>query len=173
MKRSTQNLLYHLLPVVFWLLAIGGCVLSLLFVPALQDGGLERMCYLFPGILSLLCIAILGGIKRHESAVAPCLHVAIVLGIASYWLPGIVFLILPMWIYLAYRHLFSMRVFASSFIGFAIVAIWMTIAVMMEWIANPYIAFFAIKNLWVWLPTGIILIAWLASTIARQNLRER
>ena len=103
MKRRTQTILYHLLPVVFWLLAIGG---SILF---------DRE---WPGyvvaLTALLCVLIIGRIKRHTSSVEECFQVALLLGVVSYWLPTVLFLILPIWGYLIYQNLFSLRSFFAT-----------------------------------------------------------
>lgn len=174
MKRQTQVILYHLLPIAFWLLAIGGSLVPLLFWEDWGDSARNNYLYGFAvAAVVLICIAILGHIKRHTSAVVPCWHVAVLLGIASYWLPTVVFMIVPMWIYLASRRLFEMRAFMASFIGFLFVAVWAAVAVFMEWIACPWMDFFAKENALGWIPLGAFLIAWLASTIARQNLRVR
>lgn len=98
---------------------------------------------------------------------------AILLGVASYWLPTVLFLTVAFWVYLIYKNLFSFRSLVATLIGFALVAIWAAIFVYVGWIANPWADFFAIENAWGWIPTGAILLAWLASTIARQILRVR
>ena len=98
---------------------------------------------------------------------------AIVLGIASYWLPTVLFLTLVFWGYLIYRNLFSMRSFLATLTGYAAVAIWAAVFIVMGWISNPWAAFFAKENALGWIPLGAILLAWLFSTIARQILRVR
>jgi len=123
--------------------------------------------------LVLFCILILGRIKRHESSVEQCFEVAVLLGVASYWLPTVVFVAIPMIGYLYYKHLFDFRSFLAVFIGFFLVAIWAAIFLVFGWIANSWAHFWATENAWGWIPTGAILLAWLASTIARQNLRVR
>ena len=123
--------------------------------------------------LVLFCILILGRIKRHESSVEQCFEVAVLLGVASYWLPTVVFVAIPMIVYLYYRHLFDLHSFCALLIGFALVAIWAAIFLFFGWIANPWTDFWATENAWGWIPTGAVLLAWLASTIARQNLRVR
>ncbi len=169
MKRHTQEILYHLLPAIFWLLAIGGAILPMAFV-SLPD----NYWWGFAVTASVLfCILILGRIKRHESSVEQCFEVAVLLGVASYWLPTVVFIAIPIIVYLYYRHLFDMHSFCALLIGFALVAIWAAIFLFFGWIANPWTDFWATENAWGWIPTGAVLLAWLASTIARQNLRVR
>ena len=96
MKRHTQELLYHLLPVIFWLLAVSGSVLPLVWL-SLPTSYLWGFLVI---AIVLTCITILGRIKRHESSVEQCFQVAILLGVASYWLPTVLFLMLPIWGYL-------------------------------------------------------------------------
>ena len=98
---------------------------------------------------------------------------ALLLGIASYWLPTVLFLILPVWAYLIYRNLYSLRSFTATLLGLATVAVWAAVLVVFGVIGNPWADFFATKNLWAWIPTGAVLIAFIASTIVRQTLRER
>ena len=166
MKRHTQEILYHLLPAVFWLLAIGGSLVPLWFIPHFAWNYI-------PAALVLLCMLVLSRIRPHTTAVEASFQVALLLGIASYWLPTVVFLTIPIWIYLISRQLFNIRAFLATFIGYGFVAIWATLAVYMTWIPNVWSHFFAIENAWGWVPTGASVIAWLASTIARQNLRVR
>ena len=171
MRRQTQIRLYYALPAVFWLLAVVGTIL-----PITLDSRLSTINYYWGFLVTaivLTCIVILGRIKRHESSAEQCFQVAVLLGVASYWLPTVVFLTLPIWIYLIYRHVFNMRSFVATLLGYAFVAIWAIVSVMMEWIANPWAAFFAKENALGWIPLGAILLAWMASTIARQNLRVR
>ena len=169
-------MLYHLLPVVFWLLAVVGTlvpvILSLLSPFTFHLSPNYYWGYLVTALL-LVCIVIIGRIKRHTDSVEECFLVALLIGIASYWLPTVLFMMVPIWIYLFIRNLFSFRSFLSSLIGFVVVAIWAIVFIQMGWIANPWAQFFAIENAWGWVPTGAILLAWLASTIARQTLRVR
>jgi hypothetical protein len=106
---------------------------------------------------------IISRIRRRSSSVEQCFWVAILLGVASYWLPSVLFMVLPIWIYLIYKNQFGMQSFVASLLGIAFVAVWM--AVLCQ--------FSILKGLWAWIPVGAFIIAWFASTIARQNLRVR
>lgn len=194
MKRSTQTLLYHLLPVVFWLLAIGGSLVPLLISAVSGQlsesdvannhvlSGLDfhlpfstfNYCkgYIVAAIV-LLCIFIISRIRRHTDSVEECFLVAVLLGIASYWIPSVIFLTLPIIIWLYYHHLFELRGMVAIFIGYAFVAIWSAIFIWMGWLENPWALFFDPVNLWAWIPAGAILLAWIASAIARTTLRLR
>jgi len=162
-KRSTQNILYHLLPVVFWLLAIGGSIIPLFFVEHYAWG-------FIPAALAWLSVVIIRHIQRHTNSIEECLVMALFLGVASYWLPSVLFLILPIWGYLIYHNLFSGRSILATLIGLAIVAVWMAILTQLSIINYPLSI---THNLWAWLPTGAVLMAYIASTTARQNLRVR
>lgn len=164
MTRSTQKILYHLLPVTAWLLAIGGIILWEIY-------NVQFTIYNYiPALLAWIAVLIIHIIPRHGDSVEPCFKVGLLLGIAAYWLPSVVFLMIPAWGYLIYRNLFGMRPFLASIIGLATVAIWVAVG-------NKFSIFnlqFSIaNNLFAWIPTGAILLAWLISTIVRQTLRER
>ena len=165
--------LYHLLPAVFWLLAIGGTL-----VPALPSLNFQLSTFNYysgywVAAIVLIILVFIGNIKRHAPSVEECFVMALLLGIASYWIPTVVFLTIPVWAYLIYRNLFSGRSLLATLLGYTLVAIWSTIAILFGWIANPWEHFFALENALGWIPLGAILLAWLASTIVRQTLRER
>ena len=171
-------MLYHLLPVVFWLLAIGGSLVPLILILMywVDFDGYVNYNYFYGfavALIVLLCIFIIRRIPRHTSSVEQCFQTALLLGIASYGLPTVVFLSLPVWGYLIYQNLFSFRSFVATLIGYAVVAVWATIFIVLGWITNPWVDFFASKNALGWIPVGAFLIAYIASTIARRNLRVR
>ena len=182
MKRSTQTLLYLLLPVVFWLLAIGGSLVPLLLSTFNSPYGVSKSEELsivnyYAGFLVaaivLLCIFIISRIRRHTDSVEECFLVAVLLGIASYWLPTVVFLTLPIIIWLYYHHLFELRGMVAVLIGYAFVAIWAAVFIWLGWIENTWEHFFDPDYLWAWIPAGSLLLAWLASAITRRTLRVR
>ena len=173
MKRSTQTLLYHLLPAVFWLLAIGGSLIPMLPSLNFQLSTFNYYSGYWVAAIVLIILVFIGNIKRHASSVEECFVMALLLGIASYWIPTVVFLTIPVWAYLIYRNIFSGRSLLATLLGYTLVAIWATIAILFGWIANPWVHFFALENALGWIPLGAILLAWLASTIVRQILRAR
>ena len=162
MKRQTQTILYHLLPVVFWLLAIGGSIVAY-----------RHWSGYIVALLALLAVHIIHRIPRREEPIEQSFQVAVLLGIASYWLPSVLFLIPPIWIYLVYRGIFNLRSFVATLIGLALVAVWAALAVFMGWIPNEWADFFASKNALGWIPVGAFIVAYIASTIARRNLHVR
>lgn len=153
-----------LLSAIFWLLAIAVCVIPFFFHPSPVT---NYLAYFLPSLFVLVSIWLLTRIKRHASAVEPAFQVAVLLGIASFWMPTVVFLIFPAWIYLAYRRLMEMRVFVASLLGFAFVAIWAVVLYyffpLREWVGVGYY--------WGWIPVSAVLLAWTASAIAKHLLR--
>ena len=165
--------LYHLLPAVFWLLAIGGSLVPVFLPLNFQLSTFNYYCGYWVAAIVLIIIVFIGNIKRHASSVEECFLMALLLGIASYWIPTVVFLTLPVWAYLIYQNLFSGRSVLATLLGYALIAIWAAVAILFGWIANPWAHFFALENALGWIPLGAILLAWLASTIVRQILRAR
>ena len=170
-KSSNRKLLYHLLPVTFWLLAAGVCIIPLTIdqLPITNDP-LPFTLYL-PAFLTLLSLFLLTRIKLHDNVTEPAFIIAVLLGIASYWLPSVIFLIVPAWVYLFFRHLWELKVFLASLIGFCTVAIWWWVLSFLSFL--PPFSFSLSANLLAWVPTGAVLIAWIASAIARHNLQVR
>ena len=171
MTYQTRVILRRTLPVVFWLLAVSG-VISVPFIirwtaPANYWLGFAVAAFV------LSCVLILTRIDRHVSSAQENFQTAVLLGIASYWLPTVVFMTIPFWIYVTYKNAFSFRAFLATLIGYALVAVHAAILIWFGWIDFVWAEFFAPERLWGWIPTGAVLVAWLASTIVRQTLRER
>ena len=121
-------------------------------------------------ILALISMYLITHIKRHASSVEECFEVGVLLSIAAYWLPSVLFLILPVWVYLIYKNLFSFRSFLASLIGCALVAIWVVVGNLFQ---LSTFNFSLSANLFAWIPAGSFLLAWLGTTIVQQTLRER
>jgi len=179
LKQSTQNILYHLLPAVFWLLAVGGSLVpvfnspfSILHSPFSTLHSQYLIGYAV-AIVALVCIFIVSRIKRHTNSVEECFQVALLLGIAAYWLPWVLLMILPVWGYLIYRNLFSFRSFLSTLIGLAVVAVWIFVLFQLSILNPPFSLLpspFSILN---YIPVISFLLAWLASAVARNILKVR
>ena len=165
MKRHVQNRLFHLLPVVFWLLAIGGSI-----VPFILHFSTDYLYgFLVAGIV-LLCTWMLTRIKRHGSSLEECFIVSILLGIASYWLMTVIFLAVLAGLYLHSRNLLEWRGVMAMIVGFALVAIWA--AVLDQTNLLPY-SLSLTDHIDRWIPTGAVIFAWTAATIARRSLHVR
>ena len=172
MKRATQNMLYHLLPAIFWLLAISGSVVPIIL--NLSTFNIQLSTYYWGflvAVLALLSVYLISRIQRHSSSVEECFQVALLLGIAAYWLPSVLFLILPIWGYLIYQNLFSLRSFIATLLGVAAVLVWV-LALAFLWPDTFHLSSIS-ANLSYWIQTGAFVAAWLASFIARRELRVR
>ncbi|MBO4665623.1 MAG: hypothetical protein J5612_01985 [Paludibacteraceae bacterium] len=171
MTYQTRVILRRTLPVVFWLLAVGG-VISVPFIIGWDTPSNYWWGFIVTALV-LCCVLILERIDRHVSSAKENFQTAVLLGVASYWLPTVVFLTIPFWIYIIYKNAFNFRAILATLIGYMLVAIHAAILIWFEWIDCVWAAFLAPERLWGWIPVGAVLVAWLASTIVRQSLRER
>lgn len=171
MTYQTRTILRRTLPIVFWLLAVGG-VIGVPYLIHWQAPANYWWGFAVTAIV-LYCLVILSRIDRHVSSAEENFQVAVFLGVASYWLPTVVFMIIPFWIFVIYKNAFSFRAFLATLIGFALVALHAAILVWFGWIALVWAEFFSPDRLWGWIPVVAVMLAWLASTIVRQTLRER
>ena len=171
MTYNQRILLRRLLPAIFWLLALGGSIATpfifRLSLPANYWWGF------IPTAFVLLCIVIAQHIDRHEPYVSQMFQITVLLGIASYWLPTILFAIVPFYAYAIWKGKMNFRSFLAVLIALTMDALYATIFVYLGWIDNSWVHFFEPDYAWGWIPVGAIFIAWLASTIVRQILRER
>ena len=123
-----------------------------------------------PAVLVLAAGTVIRRVKRHENVEEPAFLAAVLTGIAAYWLPSVLFLMLPAWGYMIYRNLFSLRVLLASLIGWAVVAVWVAVLSFFSVIA---FSFSIASNLILWIPTGSVLVAWIVSAVARYMFEVR
>ena len=133
-----------------------------------------------PTSLILTVILVLQHIDRHEIAVWQSFLSSLLIAIASYWLPTILFMLIPVIAFLIHGNHFNMRAFTAMLLGIATIAIWSLAFYLMKYYGIspfpfrfPWAHFFEAEQAWGWIPTGSFLLAWLASTIARETLRMR
>jgi len=168
---QTRVILRRTLPAVFWLLAVS-CSIGIPF--ATQWTAPDNYWWGFAvAALVMGAIGILYRVERHTSSATESFQVAVLLGIASYWVPTVVFSAVVVWGYLYYRLAFSGRSVLATLLGFGLVAVYAALFVAQGWIGFPWAAFFSPDYAWGWIPTGAVFVAWLASTIARKILHER
>jgi len=176
-NRHKATILSRVLPIVFWALAVAGSVGIPFLLSALEvqspDFNENYWWGFAATALVLTIIVILQKLDRHKIAIQEAFSSSLLLGIASFWLPTVLFLTIPVIIFLIYYNHFSFRSFTAIIIGFATVAIWATVAIVLGWIPNNWAIFFSSSIAWGWIPLGSILLAWLGSTIVRQSLRVR
>ncbi|MDY6379306.1 MAG: hypothetical protein SPK90_00720 [Bacteroidales bacterium] len=177
MNRHKATILSRVLPIVFWTLAVAGSVGIPFLLSALEVQSPDfNENYWWGFAVSALVMAVIGILQkldRHEIAIQEAFSSSLLLGIASFWLPTVLFLTIPIIFFLVYRNHFSFRSFTAMIIGFSTVAIWATVAILLGWIPNNWAIFFSPTIAWGWIPLGSILLAWLGSTIVRQSLRVR
>lgn len=180
MTYQTRTILRRVLPIVFWLLAVGGCIA----VPLILQNTLSQHStdFLIPnnywwGFLVaafvMLTIYVLSHIDRHKSSAQENFQMAVLLGVASYWLPTVLFLTIPCWIFIMTRFAFNFRAFLATVVGYTAVAIHAALCIYFGWIDNVWAQFFSPSLLWGWIPVAAFFAAWLGTTIVRKSLRER
>ncbi|MBR4263506.1 MAG: hypothetical protein IKQ48_02905 [Paludibacteraceae bacterium] len=172
MTRQTQNILYQTLPIVFWLLAGLVSVLGWVLSP-LAWSLTNLLAYTLPPLMALVIMWVLTSIRRHGDSKEECFWTGLLIAIASYWLPSVVFLLPVAWGYLIYRNIFSFRSFLATWIGFAVVAVWVAVFDYAGILKMPSFLGRAGVDFLPWVSTGSVIVAFVASTIARQILRAR
>ena len=171
MNYRTKTILRRGLPIVFWLLAAGGVIgIPLVFgldVPVNYWWGFAAAA------LVMVVVRVLYRIDRHESSAEENFQMAVLLGVASYWVPTVLFLTLPCWGYMIYQNAFNLRSILATIIGYGLVALHAALCIWQGWIDFVWAQFFCVDYLWGWIPVGTVITAWAATTIVRQSLRER
>ncbi len=177
MTYQTRVILRRTLPVAFWLLALGGSIAVPLILqsfnpPIFKPSDNYWWGFLVAFIL-LLVLYIAKRLDRHQPSSQENFQMAVLLGVASYWLPTVVFVTIPMWFFCATRFAFNFRSFLATLLGYSAVAVHAALFVYLGWIHNVWADFFSPDYMWGWIPTGAIFLAWLGTTIVYKILRER
>ena len=170
MTYQVRTILRRTLPITYWLLAVGGCIAVPLF---LWSSPANYWWGFLVAVLVMLVIWDLSHLDRHESSAQENFTMALLLGVASYWMPTVVFLNVPCWIFAMTRFAFRFRSFLGTFLGFMTVAIYAAIAIYLGWIDNVWADFFNHDYLWGWIPVAAIFTAWLATYYTIKALKDR
>lgn len=154
-----------------WQQVLPTCLLSLVNVVMLMyvcyHGNLTRMLDLLTGFSYLLASASLRGwhtdwraqlivfclllvllvfqmVDRHRfrSAAEQTFMMTLLLGIASYWLPTLVLLLIPIVLALMYRNTFDGQGLLAILLGLATCVIYIGVAYLFSWIELPWLNFF-------------------------------
>ncbi len=176
MTYNQRILLRRLLPAVFWLLALGGSIGIPFLLAYINQQPAANPNYWWGFLVAafvLTAIIVAKRIDRHQTYVHQMFLIAALLGLASYWLPTIVTLILPFGIYAAWKATANFKAFLAIIIAFAMDTLYAAIFIYLGWINNVWEHILEPDYQWGWIPVAAILTAWLASTIARLLLRER
>ena len=171
MTYNQRILLHRLLPVVYWLLALGGSIAVPLgfglVVPSKYWWGFV------PAIFVLMSLAVSKRIDRHEPYVEQMFQIAVFLGVASYWLPTVIVLVVPFTIFGIWKATWNFRAILAIIIALGLVALYAAIFLYFGWIENTWVHAFEPDYAWGWIPLGAIMVAWLATTITRAILKDR
>lgn len=119
----------------------------------------QSQCLLL--ILNLL-IVVIQSIDRHQfrSAAEHMFQITLLLGVASYFLPSIILLIIPVIGYLMYRNIFDSQSLLAILLGILIVALYAAIGCYLGWLEPTWLSFFRGPYLLRWIPiTGAALSA--------------
>jgi len=171
MTYQTRVILRRGLPILFWLLALGNSIAIPLGIGASMPR--SYWCGFAAGVCILLSCHALRKVDRHNPSSEEIFATSVLLSIGSYWLPTVLFLLIPAWGFLIYVNAFSHKSLLATLLGCGTVAIYAVILVYFGLISNPWSDFFSSDYSWGWIPAGAMWLAWLGSTIARQILRER
>lgn len=116
----------------------------------------------------LLVVSVYQHIDRHriESVAEKTFMIAILLGVASYFLPSSILLIIPCVLLLMYRQSFDGQSLLAILIGFGVVAIYAAIFIWLGWIDSVWFDFFSMQTLGRWLFPGTLLVAYIINAIA-------
>ena len=161
MNRREAYIWRSILPTVFWAVGMGG---SLVPVFLLENGVHPNyLCGYLVSVLLLIPELMVSRIHRHESSEVACFWIGLTVGISSYWIPTVLFLILPFWISLIVKNVFTLRGLVATAIGVGMVAIYAALAIWLGWLTNTWADFFAVEHLWGWIPIGAVTLAWVLS----------
>lgn len=150
-----QNI-YKSLPVALPLLAGLLCLAVWLLAPA--DGRRALLWGLIPAALIGLAISVLFKVEKHQDAAPSEAFLSSMLGgIASWWLPSVLFLVPFQYFFLAYRRALDARTVSASVMGFAVVALYAGLAIWQAWIPVSWYPFFRFSDLWTMVPTVLLL----------------
>ena len=144
----------------------------MLLAPA--DGRRALLVGLIPSTLVGLAISILFSVQKHQdSAPEEAFLASLIGGIASWWLPSLLFLLPFQYLFLQYRRAFDGRTFSASLMGLAAVALYAGLAVWQQWLPLSWYPFFRFSDLWTMVPTLLLLTIVLVLTNVQQDRRGR
>lgn len=147
-------------------------LVALLLAPA--DGRHALLIGLIPSTLVGLAVSILFSVEKHQDAAPEEAFLASLLaGIASWWLPSLLFLLPFQYMFLQYRRAFDGRTFSASLMGLSVVALYAGLAIWQQWIPLSWYPFFRFSDLWTMVPTLLLLTIVIVLTNVQQDRRVR
>lgn len=112
-------------------------------------------------LICLLAVLVFQQIDRHkiETTAEHAFLMAILIGIASYWLPSLLLVWVPIILLLMYRQCFDGQSLIAILLGSAVVALYAALMVWAGWIAPTWLSFFDGATALRWLSIGAVLLA--------------
>ncbi|MCQ2323761.1 MAG: hypothetical protein MJZ53_02780 [Paludibacteraceae bacterium] len=169
MTLKQKQIIRYTVPAALWLLVGVGLFCFYRFCPYPR----------WEGALTIFLIPLIfwkANRRRGAWAKEICSSV-ICLGIASYWLPSIVFLTPLVWAYVAHWRFITDRMFIATALGYGIVAFYAAIAIYLGWIDNPWKCFFCWKWAYRWIPVVLITLGiagtWFILTYFAENRQKK
>ena len=147
-------------------------LVAVLLVPA--DGRHSLLIGLIPAVLIALAIRVLFSVEKHQDSAPEEAFIASLFGgVASWWLPSLLFLLPFEYLFLLHRRALDGRTFSGSLMALLVVAIYAALAIWQEWIPLSWYPFFRMSDLWTMVPILLILIVIFVVTNVQQNRRVR
>lgn len=147
-------------------------LVAVFLVPA--DGRHALLIGLIPAVLIALAIRVLFSVEKHQDSAPEEAFIASLLGgVASWWLPSLLFLLPFEYLFLLRRRALDGRTFSGSLMALLVVAIYAALAIWQEWIPLSWYPFFRLSDLWTMVPILLILIVIFVVTNVQQNRRVR
>lgn len=136
-----------------------------------------RSCMLWgliPAALIAIGLNVLFGVEKHQdSAPGEAFSSTIILAIASWWLPSLLFLLPFSYLFLNYRRAFDRRTFSASVMALVVAALYASIAIWQAWIPMSWYPFFRLSDLWTMIPTVLLLVVVIVITNIQSDRRVR
>lgn len=106
----------------------------------------------------MLAVYVFQHIDRHQvqSAAEHTFLIAVLVAIASYWLPSVLFLLIGVILLLSLRQSFDGQSFLAILMGLALVSIYAALLSWLGWITPTWIDFFATNTLYYWMPIAAL-----------------
>ncbi|MCQ2345482.1 MAG: hypothetical protein MJZ82_01795 [Paludibacteraceae bacterium] len=111
--------------------------------------------------------------KHQETAPEPAFICGFLIGVASFWLPSILFLMPLVYIVLIHRQSLDLRTLFAGLLGVGIVIFYYYLLVNCGWIKWGHRTFFRLGDLLTMIAPLIVIISILTITILRQRRHRR
>ncbi len=165
MTYRTRQILRTTLPIAIWLLAAVGIYCFYRFSPNPR----------WEGALGLFLITPLyqRAVARHATCAKESFIAALVIGIASYWIPTVILLTPLIGWRIASYYTVQFKDVLAFLLGCATVAIYAVLFITLGWCRNRWACFFCPYLLWGWIPLLLVYFATKSAKIAHNWFKIR